>query len=70
MCLLAEGQTGLLRCQLNVSIVSNSDYSDFVQFFNAQNVAQQILAQVNCEIECEQDSGPNDVWRAGQLGKC
>ena len=61
------GPNGASRCQLNVSIVSNSDYSDFVQFFNAQNVAQQILAQVNCEIECEQDSGPNDFGVLGNL---
>lgn len=53
------GPNGASRCQLNISIISNSDYSDFVQFFNAQNVGAQILAQVNCEIECEQESGPN-----------
>ena len=61
------GTNGASRCQLNVSIVSNSDYSDFVQFFNAQNVAQQILAQVNCEIECEQDSGPNTFGVLGNV---
>jgi hypothetical protein len=53
------GPNGASRCQLSISIISNSDYSDFVQFFNAQNVGAQILAQVNCDIECEQESGPN-----------
>ena len=61
------GPNGASRCQLNLSIISNSDYSNFVQFFNAQNVAAQILAQVNCEIECEQDSGPNEFGVMGNL---
>lgn len=61
------GPNGASRCQLNISIVSTSDYSDFVEFFNAQNVGAQILAQVNCEIECEQDSGPNSFTPLGNL---
>lgn len=53
------GVTGASRCQVDLTIIANTSYSNFYQFFNGQNVMNQILAQVNCDVECQYTEGPN-----------